>query len=139
MICEWHKVGFTYDGKKVIRKDCPFCTLHKEVNNRIKGVNMNIYIKSKYVDEEVNIKFGTYSDGSTAIRGFSLIGEPLFTATVTIPSEKPINGFVFLKDWSENEGIAQELVKAGIVELTNKRIPVGFCEALEARLITNSE
>lgn len=95
---------------------------------------MKAYIKSKYCDEEVELSFGCYGDGSTAIQGKSLLGEPIFTATVAL-DEKPKEGHVFLKGWSENEGVPDALVKAGIVQLTGRKIPTGYCEALEAKLL----
>lgn len=97
---------------------------------------MKVHIKAKYCDEEVELVFGKYGDGSVAIQGTSLIGEPIFTATVAL-DEKPAEGCVFLKDWSENQGISEALVKAGIVEMTGRKVPAGFCEALEAKLLVN--
>ena len=96
---------------------------------------MEIQINAKYCNEIVDLAFGKYGDGATAIQATSLEGEPLFTATVAL-DEKPPENHVFLKGWSENEGIPDALVKAGVVELTGKTIPTGYCEALEAKLLT---
>lgn len=98
---------------------------------------MKIYVKAKYVDEEVELTFGHYEDSSPAIQGASLDGEPLFKATVML-DEKPSEGCIFLKGWSENEGIPECLVKAGIVELTGRKVKTGFCEAIEAKLLTEN-
>lgn len=99
---------------------------------------MKIYVKSRYVDEEIELQFCRYSqDGSVLIRGASLDGEPVFTATVFL-DEKPSEGCIFLKGWSENEGIPAALVKAGIVELTGRKIKTGFCEAVEAKLLAKA-
>lgn len=95
---------------------------------------MNAHIKSKYCDEEVELVFGHYGDGSTAIQGISLDGEPIFKATVAL-DEKPAEGCVFLKGWSENEGVPEALIKAGVVELTGRKVKTGFCEAVEAKLL----
>ena len=62
------------------------------------------------------------------------MGEPLFKATVAI-DEVPPPGHVFLKNWSENEGIVEALIVAGIVELTGRTVKTGFCEALEAKVL----
>jgi hypothetical protein len=99
---------------------------------------MNVYIKTKYTDGEVELKFGYYSNGSIAIKGYSTDGlhECVFIATVAL-STIPAPGFVFLKGWSENEGLPEALVKAGIVELTGKKIPTGYCEAQEAKLLVD--
>jgi len=95
---------------------------------------MRIHIKSKYSNEEVKLLFKNYENGSTAIQGISLQGEPMFTATVAL-DEKPTEGCVFLKGWSENEGIPDTLVKAGVVKLTGRKAKTGFCEAVEAKLL----
>ncbi len=95
---------------------------------------MQIHIKSKYMNDDVILDMTrNYGNGSRAITATSLQGEPLFTATVAI-DELPADGRVFLKGWSENEGIPEALVKAGIVELTGRTVPTGYCEAIEAKL-----
>jgi len=99
-----------------------------------KDRKMKAHINSKYCDEEVELLFGHYEDGSTAIQAISLQGEPMFIATVDL-DEKPAEGCVFLKGWSENEGVPNALVKAGIVELTGRKIKTGYCEAEEAKLL----
>jgi len=95
---------------------------------------MEAKIEAKYVNETVNLSFKFYGNGSTAITGTSLQGEPLFTATIAL-DEIPQPGHIFLKGWSENEGIPSALVSAGIVELTGRTIPTGYCDAQEARLL----
>lgn len=95
---------------------------------------MKTYIKSKYCNEEIELSFAYYGNGSRAIQGFTLQGEPQFVATVAL-DEIPAKDCVFLKGWSENEGIPEALVKAGLVELTGRKIPTGYCEAEEARLL----
>lgn len=96
---------------------------------------VTIAMESKYCNEDVELKLGVYGDGSLAMKGFSLYGEPMFKATVCVEGEVPSEGCVFLKGWSENEGIVECLVKAGIVELTKRVMPIGFCVAEEALLL----
>jgi len=93
-----------------------------------------IKVHTNYINEDAILKFGTYSNGSVAIQGVTEEGEPLFRATVAL-DVMPSDGCVFLKGWSENEGIPEALVKAGIVELTGRTEVTGYCEALEARLV----
>lgn len=96
---------------------------------------MKVHIKSKHCNEEVELsRVGSYVDGSPAIKAFNLNGAPMFTATVCV-DEKPADGCVFLKGWSENKWIPEALVAAGIVELTGRTCPTGYCEAIEARLL----
>ena len=95
---------------------------------------MEITVNTKYIQGEVELQFAKYDNGSPAIQAFSLYGEPEFTATVAL-DEIPKPGYVFLKGWSENQGIPEALVKAGIVELTGRKLPTGYCEAEEAKLL----
>ncbi len=95
---------------------------------------MKIQVNTKYIKGKVELQFAKYQNGSTAIQAFSLYGEPEFTATVAL-DEKPKDGYVFLKGWSENEGIPNALEKAGITQLTGRTIPTGFVEAQEAKLL----
>jgi len=95
---------------------------------------MRVHIKSKYTDDDVALEFRKYGNGVPAILGFTLEGEPLFTATVAL-EQKPADGCVMLKGWSENIGIPQALEDAGVVELTGRKFPTGYVEAEEAKLL----
>jgi len=95
---------------------------------------MKAHIKATYVNEVVQLQFAKYGNGSTAIRAVTLDGEPSFVATVAL-DELPPAGHVFLKGWSENEGIPEALEKAGIVKRTGRTIMTGYVEAEEAQLI----
>ena len=96
---------------------------------------MIVHITSRHLDKEVELFFEHYRDDTTAITAISLQGEPEFVATVSIPNEKPREGCVFLKGWSENEGIPEALAKAGVVRLTGRKVKAGFCEAIEAEVL----
>ena len=96
---------------------------------------MNISINTQYCKGNVELSFGKYGNGSTAIQAFQG-GEPMFVATVAM-DELPLRGHVFLKGWSENEGIPEALEKAGIVKLTGRKIPTGYVEAEDAELLQN--
>lgn len=62
-------------------------------------------------------------------------GEPIATATVAIAGRYPPEGHVFIKDWSENEGMLATLQSAGIVHDTGIRVKTGYCEAALCRLL----
>ena len=47
------------------------------------------------------------------------------TATVNLPDNLLQEGYVHVKEWSENKGMTQALVDAGVVKNTGLRIPVG--------------
>ena len=56
-------------------------------------------------------------------------------ATVNLPDEPLEDGYVFVKDYSENEGMLQALVDAGIVERTDKdTVQSGYVEVPVAKL-----
>ena len=97
---------------------------------------MRVHIKTRHINGEVYLKFRNYRDGSVAITATTLYGEPQFTATVALKNETPRPGHVFLKGWSENEGIPEALEKAGIVKRTGRLLPIGYCYAEEAQLLT---
>lgn len=42
---------------------------------------------------------------------------------------------VWIKDWSENEGVLDALVEAGLVRPTGLVWPTGFCFAIQAELL----
>lgn len=64
---------------------------------------------------------------------FLFKGEQIMTATIN-PDERNLNApdskytrdTVFIKDYSENEGILAALIEAGIVEQPHRRITQGF-------------
>ena len=98
-------------------------------------------IETKYCEKkQLSLEFSTYTNGRIAL----LLCEPGFRgselkATVNIPEEDVPEGHVLLKGWSENEGLVQALVKAGIVELTGRQVPTGFCVAEEAKLLVSEQ
>ncbi|QGJ90091.1 hypothetical protein HWC80_gp051 [Mycobacterium phage Indlulamithi] len=93
---------------------------------------MRIPMRTKYVREDhALLKSNVYVDGSKMIQVFSAIGEPLLTATVCLEAygEKPDEGNVFIKTWSENEGVFEALHKAGVIGNAVRMIPVGGHDA----------
>lgn len=65
---------------------------------------------------------GKYIDGSTAIRlmgaDADTEGEQIAVATVCLPNDTPVPGFVWIKDYSENEGLADQLESLGLIRKT---------------------
>lgn len=94
-----------------------------------------INISAKYVAGEAVIKEGTYPNGSKALQLLAVDGEPLATATVAL-DVLPDEGNVFIKDWSENEGILSSLQEAGVVGPVIRSIPTGFVQAYEVKLLS---
>lgn len=96
-------------------------------------------IETKHVQEDnARLSFGRYQDGSRAILvEDASTGERLFIATICLASydEKPSEGNVFIKDYSENEGVLNALQKAGIVGDVIRSIPAGYVTVYECKLL----
>lgn len=83
------------------------------------------------------IRFARYQSGETAIEILDEDRERQITATVAVvPYGAPHPGEygVWLKGWSENEGVPDALVAAGIVTLTGRTSGNGRCDAQHALL-----
>lgn len=99
-------------------------------------------LHTAYVNEEAILKKGRYADGSTALVAYSALGEVLSKCTVCLDEygEKPRDAeHVFIKDYSENEGMLKALQDAGIVGEVLRTVPCGFCTAHEVKLIAEVE
>ena len=70
-----------------------------------------------------------YYEGRIAIQAVCDDGTPLAVLTVNIPDEKIKRNEIIVKAWSENERIAQDMLKTGWFKDTGRRIPTGFVEA----------
>ena len=94
-------------------------------------------LKTKYCDDDVYIQVARYHDKTIALRFLTEIGEPVSVATVCLShiEEKPAEGNVFIKDWSENEGILKALQEAEIISEPVRRIKTGFCTAYECKFL----
>ena len=90
-------------------------------------------------NKQLTVVFAKYGNDRIAL----VLSEPgadgpaYFKATVNIPEADVPEGHVLLKGWSENEGLPRAMVKAGIVELTGRQVPTGFCVAEEAKLLVH--
>lgn len=56
-------------------------------------------------------------------------GEPMTHATINIAEAPLAVDEVIIKDYSENAGLLDALLKAGIVEKTGRTVQHGFCES----------
>jgi hypothetical protein len=84
--------------------------------------------------ETLFVRRETYSNGRPALQLLCKDGEPYAMATVNLPDKAQEEGHVFLKGWSENEGIPEALEAAGIVKRTGLKLRTGFAEAEDAVL-----
>lgn len=93
----------------------------------------------KFRGETCDVQFSHYHDGRrVAILLVCQDGEPMASATVNLPDEPLEAGHVFIKDWSENAGIAAVLQQAGIIADTGRRVPAGHDEAIVAKLLVQT-
>jgi len=86
------------------------------------------------------VHFGHYADAEgnkleneIAMSIVAEDGEPEATATVRLENP-PKLGHVWLKGWSENAGLPEAMVEAGIVELTGGVSCTGYVFADEGKL-----
>jgi hypothetical protein len=89
------------------------------------------------ITEQGTIRFAKYKSGETAIEIIGDDGEQETVATVSLvpygaPNPGPFG--LWLKGWSENEGLPEALVAAGIVTLTGRTFRCGFDMAEHAEL-----
>jgi len=82
---------------------------------------------SPYATYQCTLKVEAYSNGRTAL---CLIdaedGSPVCTATINVPEVELKPNEVIIKNYSENEGILDVLVNAGIVTPTGRYISIGY-------------
>lgn len=85
-----------------------------------------------------NVVKGQYANRATAIQLADAIDDsPVTTASVNIPgiSENLPENEMVLKSYSENEGMLEALVDAGIVEDTGRRVHSRYVEMPVVRLV----
>jgi len=94
------------------------------------------YQKVKFKEWDCTITTKKYSNGRTAIELVDAEdGMPIAVATVNLPDVSLKPDEVFIKDWSENEGIMDVLIKAGIISPTIGATRTGFVIATKHKLL----
>jgi len=88
---------------------------------------------------ELQVSFSAYSmhDGqrTAIVLNNASTGERYMVATVNLPQEPLKEDEVLIKNWSENEGIYQALVSAGIISQAIDHVATGFVYALKCKLL----
>lgn len=96
----------------------------KRMTVTLVGETYNVLLKQhKYADGEPKLVLVDEEDGCVVT-----------VVSVSLPL-KPDEGCIWIKDWSENEGITDQLVAAGVVELTGMWVQTGFVTVHEGRLL----
>ena len=67
-------------------------------------------------NERCSVKFAKYPNGITAIQLICMDGQPMALPTVNMPHINSDPAYVLVKDYSENEGAAEVLEDAGILQ-----------------------
>jgi hypothetical protein len=90
---------------------------------------MSFKISTKYYTGEVEMIRDFYLNGN---RSFRLVefnsGAPVMTPTVNVGQDQP-HDIVAIKGWSENEGIQDALITAGVIGPILGTIPCGYAVA----------
>lgn len=89
----------------------------------------------KYRGEELKIKVRRYCSGyGVALQLVDNMGLPYATATVNLPNEKLESDEVAIKDYSENFGVKDALIHAGVIEEPHRWIYTGYVKVPICRL-----
>lgn len=97
---------------------------------------MKITLQTKYLKRsEYYLRFmGNFADGGAALELYSTDAQREMRCTVSI-GEPPKPGHVWVKDWSENEGLLPGLIEAGVLHPTPTRVArSGFVDVFEHKL-----
>ena len=81
-----------------------------------------------------NVEIARYRNGDIALQVVGDDGETEYTATVCL-AQPAGPGRVWIKNWSENEGVSQAFEKAGLIRLTGETYPAGFTQAELAEVL----
>jgi hypothetical protein len=89
----------------------------------------------QYQCEAVTTKYG---HNQNALKLFDLEdGCSVAVASVCLPDEQLENDEIFIKSWSENQGMRKALEDAGIIGPVLEYIPVGWVKASKHKLLIN--
>lgn len=84
-------------------------------------------IRTKFRDWDCTVHIRQYLNGNgiaICLEEFGT-GEPIATATINLEGVPLANGYVHIKEYSENKGITKALVDAGVVEWNGEQIYIG--------------
>lgn len=91
-------------------------------------------MRYKYKDYTVWLEKHKYSNGRTALLLMDEEGQ-VACATVNLPELNLHDGEVFIKTWSENEGMMEFLLDNNIIIDTGREVPTGFVVARVGKLL----
>ncbi len=92
--------------------------------------------KVKYKSYECVLVSSRYHHGNrVSLQLIDVSGEPVAVCSVNLPDDYLGENEIFIKDYSENAGMADFLVKEGIVELTGETVQTGYVSVPKCRLL----
>ena len=100
-----------------------------------KGQTVGPVGPTRYGSAGTLVVAGWYGNGRLALSVTNPVSGVLYKATVNMPDDELADGFVFLKGWSENEGVPEALELAGHVRLTGREVQAGLSTAVEAEIL----
>jgi len=97
--------------------------------------------KSPYGSEyNLSLTFAKYQNGQTAIQLFDMVdGMPYATATVCVEDDLLKEEEVAIKNYSENTGILEALIDAGIVDHPHAFIQSSHVKIPVCKLLSKTE
>ena len=87
-----------------------------------------------YTYEGAEVAKEQYRDGSLALTINDPLGDHIATVSVWIATA-PAEGCIWVKDYSENQGILAALVEAGVLETTGREQAINHVTLPEARVL----
>jgi len=114
------------------RVDKSFKPTLNENASKSKTFVLNLFGK----DEELYFDFNKYRDSDAlAVQLMSPMEGPYATISVNLPESKLLApDEFFMKAWSENQEIAEQLIEKGIVLPTGKQVQTGYVNARSYKL-----
>jgi len=88
----------------------------------------------KYYTGDIIVVPTLYFDGNTALQLTTIEGEPIGKATTNLGNTIP-REFVYIKDYSENEGVLDTLINANIIILSGLIYKTNHVEIPEAEIV----
>ena len=74
------------------------------------------------------LRISKYNNGRIAISAIDSDGIPLCKCTVNLPDIQIPDDFVLIKNYSENEGVLEDLIEMDVISEAITTIPSGFIE-----------
>jgi len=84
--------------------------------------------------KDVALTRDVYGDGSLAVLLEEPSGEHIACVSAWLPVP-PADGCIWVKNYSENAGVLEQCVEAGVLEVTGRTCRSGFATLPEARVL----